>query len=159
MFDETKPRQRKRQSAEPATDEPNALDGAQRKSTADVYKLDLLGTDELLRLYAQVVVRLPATELSKMDLEKELLLQYHSVVALQTEITENPEGVPFNQRAQVANTVSSAIKTLIELQNVVYPQERFKAVESVLIRVLSQLPEKSAAKFLTEYEAAVKKYA
>lgn len=161
MFDDEPPKRGKK------TDKPvntfegggGGLDEASKKSTADLYKLDLLNTEELLRLHAQVVVRLPPTELSKMNLEKELLLQYHSVCALQALINEDPAGIPFNQRAQVANTVSSVLKSLIDLQDVVYPQERFKAVESVLIRVLSKLPEKAAAKFLKEYEEAVTKYA
>lgn len=164
MFDDEPPKASKRKPRDGKAlntfeGDDRSLDEAARRSTEDVFRLNLLTTEELLRLHAQVVVRLPPTELSKMDLEKELLLQYHSVCALQAAINEDPAGIPFNQRAQVANTVSSVLKSLIDLQDVVYPQERFKAVESVLIRVLCKLPEKAAAMFIKEYEEVMVKYA
>ena len=124
--------------------------------------LRLLTVPELMRLHDKVIAALPPTALSEMNLEKELLLQYHSVKALKNEVMDGNSAeagaIPMNQRAQVANTVATALKALIDLQDKVYATERFKFVESLLIRSLTKLPEKTASKFLDEYEKGTKDF-
>jgi hypothetical protein len=111
-------------------------------------------TDDLIRFMDEIRACLPSTKLSEMNLEEELVLQYHTVRALQNDVLQQEE-IPLNQRAQLANSVSSVLSKLADLQNEIYSSERFKVVENLLIRMLSRLPENVAAQFLAEYEDAL----
>jgi hypothetical protein len=142
MFDEIPPEQRKI---------------AKTKSTS-AYNWDLIPKDDLLRYYDEIGRRLPPVELSKLDIEKELMIQYYTVRALQSSVMDDDE-IPLNQRAQVANTVASSVKALADLQEKVYTSERFKAIENLLIRTLVKLPEDVAAAFIVEYEKILVKHA
>lgn len=114
--------------------------------------------EDLLRWYDEIQLHLPPLKLSEMNLEKELLLQFHTVRALQTAVMDDNE-IPVNQRAQVANTVASSMKQLADLQEMVYRTERHKNIESLLIKHLSKLPEEAAQVFLNEYRLILKQYA
>lgn len=94
---------------------------------------------------------LPPTELSKMNMEQELVLQFHAIRALQNDVIDD-DTLPPNQRAQVANAVTSSLNKLSELQIEIYTTERFKAIENLLIRCLSKLPESVAMEFVEGYE-------
>jgi uncharacterized protein (UPF0147 family) len=110
-----------------------------------------LPVSTLIRYRDEITRHLPPTQLSKMNLEEELLMQFHTVRALQNDVMEDTE-IPVNQRAQVANSVAASLNKLAEMQIDLYSAERFKNVENLLIRTLSQLPEDLASEFLTEYE-------
>jgi len=121
------------------------------KGAAAPFNWSSLPTDLLIKYRDEITQQLPALELSKINLEEELLLQFHTIRTLQKDVIDDGD-VPVNQRAQVANAVASSLNKLAEMQMGVYTAERFKNVENLLIRVLSKLPEESAAAFLTEYE-------
>ena len=105
----------------------------------------------LLRYREEINECLPPTELSKMNMEEEMVLQYHTIRILQREVIDD-DTIPPNQRVQVANSVASTLTRLSELQNELYSSERFKAIENMLIRSLSKLPEEVAMTFVTDYE-------
>ena len=117
-----------------------------------------MGIDALLDAYGEIVKYLPPTELSKMNLEKELLMQFHIVQNLQTNVLAD-ESIPPNQKAQVANTVAATLNKIVDMQQSVYEAERFKLIENALIRYLNSRGEDVAAKFIEEYERIVTRYA
>lgn len=110
-----------------------------------------LPEDLLIQYINEIRECLPATKLSDLNLEEEMLLQFHTIRNLQSEILVD-QSVPANQRAQVANSVAATLNKLVEMQLAIYSSERFKAIELALIRVLSKLPEAAAKEFLDEYE-------
>ena len=110
----------------------------------------------LLQYRDEINSALPSTELSKMNMEEEMLLQYHAIRELQNEII-GEDTIPPNQKAQVANAVAASLNKLAELQASLYTTERFKNIENILIRNLSKLPEEIASEFLTEYEKEIDK--
>lgn len=93
--------------------------------------------------------------LMDLDLEQELLLQFATVRALQTDVVDDEE-TPANQRATVANTVSSCLTQLINLQEAIYTPERFKRIEAALIRWLSAMPTETAKPLLDDYATMVR---
>lgn len=113
---------------------------------------------ELSRMRDEITKELPSLELSNMNLEEEMLLQYHTLRELQGLVMDDVD-VPVNQRAQVANSVASTLKSLGDMQIALYSAERFKQVENALIRNLDKLPEEVAAEFLDVYAKILKKYA
>lgn len=137
------------------------LDAAQDISKTDApkapvgpLKIDwsLYKVAELVKFHDEIRRHLPPLSLSQMNLESELLLQFHTMRELQGEVLTDDD-IPLNQRVQAANSVAQSLKTLIDGQEKVYTQERFKQIELLLIRELSKLPEESAAKFIEGYEA------
>lgn len=106
---------------------------------------------ELIRFRDQIDKHLPPLELKALNLEEQVLLQYHALRELQGTVMEDDE-VPVNQRAQVANTVAATLKTLGDQQMALYNSERFKDIETLLVRCLTQLPEEQAAEFIDSYE-------
>ena len=115
------------------------------------FRWSALPIETLLKYFDEIRATLPSTKLVDMNMEDELLLQYQAVRALQNSIIDDDE-VPANQKAQVANAVASVLGSLADLQNKTYSSERFKRIETLLIRHLSKLPEDTAAAFLEDYE-------
>ena len=112
---------------------------------------------ELLIQYRDEITRhLPPLTLKDLNLEEEMLLQFHALRALQNGVL-NDEEFPLNQRAQVANSVASSLGRLAELQESLYSSERFKMIENLLIRTLNVLGEEVAGEFLSEYRTKVLK--
>lgn len=114
-----------------------------------------LPVDDLIRYHDEIRALLPPLNLSEMNLEEEMLLQYHALRAVQNNVLSNDE-VAVNQQAQMANSVGSLLARLAELQVSVYTSERFKRIENLLIRSMRQLPEDRALAFLDEYEKSLK---
>lgn len=107
-------------------------------------------------MHAAIESVLPVKDLKDMDLSRELVLQVQSLRQLQDLVQQEESNVPANQRAQVANSLSSALVNLVKLQATVYSSERFKLAESFLIEFLNELPsdeERQAA--LSRYETLV----
>jgi len=115
-----------------------------------------LPLETLLRYLDEIRQVLPATTLLDMNMEEELILQFQAVRTLQNTILDDIS-VPANQKAQVANSVASVLGSIADLQNKVYSSERFKRIETLLIRHLNKLPEDVAAAFLEDYEQLVAK--
>ena len=117
----------------------------------------LLSVTELIRFRDEITRELPPIELSKVNLEEEVLLQFHSLRELQSAVMGDDD-VPVKQRAQFANTIGATLKTLGDLQIALYSSERFKQIENALIRQLDKLPEELAASFLDAYAKILAKY-
>lgn len=110
-----------------------------------------MSVQELLRHYEELRKHLPPTALTDMDFEAALLLQLHALQELQSTELDNEE-LPLNQRVSLASSVSNLLGDLTKRQKEIYSSERFKRIESILIRALSKLPEETAKTFLEEYE-------
>lgn len=106
--------------------------------------------EELLELRASIDALLPSTALRDMDLEKEMVLQYHRVVALQTRVLGD-DRTPANQLAQVSNAVASTLQQLVTMQTKFHTSERFKKLESLMIHYMKKLPLDVAEAFIDEY--------
>lgn len=114
----------------------------------------------LIRYHDEIRQFLPPLELSRLNLEQELLLQFHTARALQTEILADADNetneIPANQKAQIVNSVASILNKLAELQSAAYTTERYKQMENLLIHTLRELPEEQAAKFIDRWEEKLK---
>ena len=127
------------------------LGGSNQATATSPFKWNALPESTLLRYLDEIKAVLPATALVEMNMEEELILQYQAVRALQGSVIDD-ETIPVNQRAQVANSVASSLSKIAELQMEIYTSERFKRIETLLIRHLTKLPEDTAAAFLDDYE-------
>lgn len=119
------------------------------------YNWSILTVAELVRFRDEITRALPALQLSVLNLEEEMLVQYHTLRELQASVMDEKE-VPANQRAQVANTVAATLRSLGDMQIDLYSSERFKDIENLMIRTLTRLPEDLAAEFIAEYEKLIK---
>lgn len=120
--------------------------------TPAIYEeLDNLSVEELLNLRSEIETRLPSTKLKDMDLEKELVLQYHKMVQVQARVAEDTR-TPANQLAQVGNSVAATLQQLVTMQTKHHTSERFKSLENMLIKALRKLPKEVAEEFINEYE-------
>lgn len=106
--------------------------------------------DQLLELRNRIEQQLPAKDLSDMDLKRELVLQVLALQQLQAAVI-NDEETPANQKAQVANSLSAALTTLVKLQADVLTTERLKKIEAILIEVINEQPPELQEAFLRMY--------
>lgn len=146
MFDDSKA---KKIGPDSATGEDEGNDSPTR--TKRSINWSIYTVSELVRFRDEITKKLPPLALSDLNLEEQVLLQFHVMRELQGDVMSE-EGVPANQRAQVANGVGAVLKTLADKQTDLYTSERFKDIENLLIRTLSKLPEDLAAGFLADYE-------
>lgn len=130
--------------------------GRGEETSTPTFRWEALPVATLLRYLDEIRAALPYNSLVDMDMERELILQFQAVRELQNTIIDD-ESVPANQKAQVANSVASVLGSIAELQNKIYSSERFKRIETLLIRHLNKLPEDVAAAFLEDYEAVLEK--
>lgn len=120
--------------------------------------LDRWSPEDLIILRNDIESRLPVKSLKDTDLEKELVLQMVTLQRLQQEVLLDPDKVPANQRAQVANSLSSALTNLVKRQADVYTTERFKLFEALLVEFLEGAPDdETKAAWYTRWEAVVRK--
>lgn len=125
---------------------------AQRDPEELQQRLDGLAVNELLTLRAMIDGALPARSLKDMDLAHELVLQTLALQQLQL-VTLQDDGTKANQKAQVANSLSASLVTLVKMQGDVYTSERFKRLEGVLIDYLNAMPDSAArAEAFERYE-------
>jgi len=122
-----------------------------REPRAAPFAWHALPIETLLKYRNEIDNVLPPTALSKMNMEEEMILQYHAIRSLQNDVIDD-DTLPPNQRAQVANAVTSSLNKLAELQLEIYTSERFKAIENLLIKHLTKLPEEVAMLFVEDYE-------
>lgn len=118
-----------------------------------VTELGAMTVAELLSLRASIEALLPAVDLSQMDLEKELVLQFLKVKALQETVLEPDSGIPANQIAQVSNSVAQTLNNLVSMQAKLHTAERLKEIEARLIKTLNKLPPEHLQEFFDWYEA------
>lgn len=130
-------------------------DEGRQKKPKTVINWSIYTIDELIRFRDEIDQKLPPKELKDMDLEHEMLLQFHTLRALQAQALSDDE-FPLNQRVALANSVSASLAKMTESQNALYSSERFKKIENLLIRHLNKLPEETAAAFIREYEALLR---
>lgn len=129
--------------------------GSSGKRSASVTNWSIHTVAELIQFRDEINAHLPPTELSELNLEQEVLLQFHVMRELQSDVLAEKD-LPANQRAAVANSVASILRTLADRQSELYTSERFKDIENLLIRTLTLFPEDVASKFLTEYERIIR---
>lgn len=115
------------------------------------FDLDDMTTEDLIRLHASIEAKLPPAELGSMNLERELVMQYRRILALQEDVLMDDD-VPANQRAQVSNAVAATLQQLVKMQSEFHTAERFKAIENLMITYMKKLPLEVAEEFLNEYE-------
>jgi hypothetical protein len=106
---------------------------------------------ELLKLRAQIDSYLPPTKLADIDMEAELVLQLHQVKGMLDDVI-NDGGTPANQKAQVANSITTILGQLSKIQTEMYDAERVKAMEAALIKTLESETPELKEKFLATYE-------
>lgn len=120
---------------------------------APKHNVDLtkLSEDERMDLYTDLIASLSSKSLKDLDMERELVIQLHTVQRLQKDVLHD-ENIPANQRAQAANVVASALNSLAKLQSEIYTSERLKRLEGALIEAVQTLPMETQQTFLDSYE-------
>ena len=113
--------------------------------------LDGLTHQELRALREVIDRKLPDNSLDELNLEKELVSQYHKTKLLMDEVLHDDD-TPANQRAQVANSVVSTLAQLVKLQEDLRREESLKLAESVFIEVIATQPIEIKDAFFDEYE-------
>lgn len=116
-------------------------------------ELDLTALDvaALLKLRETIDQLLPALSLADLNMEKELVIQYLAIKAMLAKIADDPL-TPANQRAQVANSVTSILGDMTKMQNSLYSSERVKKLEAAMIKALESAPVEARQVFLDRYE-------
>lgn len=110
------------------------------KKQIDEIDVAACSVPELLAFRQQVTAALPARELKDINLSQELVLQILALQSMQAEVI-NDESIPANQKAQVANSLSAALTTLVKVQDEVFSSERFKRIERAFIETIESLPD------------------
>ena len=122
-----------------------------KTTKANPFNWSILTVTELMQQRDEIDKHLPPTQLCDLNLEEQMLLQFHLIRQLQSDNVGDDE-LPLNQRAMVAKAVADIINKLTELQDRIYTTERYKAVENIFIATLKEFPEEVAAKHIARYE-------
>lgn len=104
---------------------------------------------DLLRKRDEIDALLTEISLKDVNLTKELMIQLKKAKVLQGEAGQDRD-TPFNQRAQVQNSLNATMQSLAKLQASVYSSERNKRLEMALAKTLKEFPLLQEA-FLTRY--------
>lgn len=120
-----------------------------QKKTGD-FDLKKLTTGELLQLRDEIDGLLPPMSLKSLNVEQEVIMQFHRLKALQTEVA-NEDGVPTNQRAQVANSVAKVLNEIVRIRNELYNGEQCRLMEAALAKALRSQPEAFQSAFFEAY--------
>lgn len=115
-----------------------------------------LPIQDLIRYRDQIMRHLPPVNLAEMDMEQEMLLQFHALRAVQNDVLDD-ESVAVNQRAQISNSVSAVLTKLADKQQEIYTSERLKKIERLLITAVEGLPDEVTQKFLDSYYEMLEK--
>lgn len=116
--------------------------------------LDSVELDELLEARNLIESRIPPSSLKDVDLERELVLQFKALQALQARVLGDLGTSP-QHRAQVANSLSAALANLSKVQASVYSSERSKRLEALQVRMLQKLPPDVVSEFMDLYESEI----
>lgn len=119
--------------------------------------LDALDVAGLIALRSNIDARLPPLSISQMNLEEELLLQYHAAKALVAKAAGD-DTIPTNQKAQVQNSCAAILKTLADAQVAVYSSERVKAIEQALEKAFQGYDDSIKKAFFERYARLVRDF-
>lgn len=108
-----------------------------------------LSQADLLQKRDEIDALLTEISLKDVNLTKELMIQLKKAKILQEEAGKDRD-TPFNQRAQVQNSLNATMQSLAKLQATVYSSERNKRLEMALAKTLKEFPALQEA-FLTRY--------
>ncbi len=117
--------------------------------TPNTLNLDSLDQGTLLALRAQLDSLLPDMNLNNMNLEQEIVRQYKTAQALEAATLASNEEA--NKKAQVLNSANAALQACVKMQSDLYTAERFKNIESRLIKALEVIPDEHIREFLDWY--------
>lgn len=121
-------------------------------STSGLEKLiEHLSISDLLSLRARIDKKLPATELSDLNLEKETVIHFMTVKEVMNKAMDD-EDTPANQLAQLMNTCSASITQMAKIQLDLYSAERVKKIEQAVIETLKEAGDDFIEKFFDRYE-------
>jgi galactose-1-phosphate uridylyltransferase len=109
-----------------------------------------MSQEELLNARDEIDELLTETRLKDVNISKELLLQLKKAKLLQKN-TEEEQDVPANQRAQVQNSLGTVLTNLAKHQQATYTSERFKMLETAIIKCVKTLPTEAQTKFFELY--------
>jgi hypothetical protein len=112
--------------------------------------LDNMPQLDLFQLRDMVDQLLPAPKLHAMNLEEELVMQYKLTRAVLTEVMAGDEDP--NKKATIINSCNASLQNLVKMQSDYYTSERFKSMESHLIRAIQTLPTEAIRTFFEYYE-------
>lgn len=116
--------------------------------------INTLKESEKIQLMGRIDAILPMKSLKDMDLEHELVMQFQVAKALQSDTLASEEEES-HRKATTISTCASVLQQLVKMQTELHTAERFKAMESNLIKVLQDFPDLSN-KFLDEYERSLR---
>lgn len=125
--------------------------GDVKQSDVDI---SLYNVAELLLLRSRIDARLPSLAMKDMDLQKELVIQFHTIKQLQIDTLEDESADP-GKKASVANSCMTMLKEMTKTQIELNTAERFKAIEGLMIRAMKTLPKATVEKFLEDYRNMV----
>jgi hypothetical protein len=111
--------------------------------------ISLYNMTELLALRNRIDSMLPPMQMSKLNLEEEVVRQFMTVKALQGAVLSSNE--ESNKKASVVNACASALQTLAKMQVELHDAERFKKIEAMMVKYIKLLPMDIATKFLNDY--------
>ena len=114
-----------------------------------VISLSGMGDEELLSLRSRIDDRLNI-ELKHVNLTEELGLQYRAGKLLLDQ-TQGDESVPANQKAQVSNSVSAMLSSIVKMQETVYSIDRLKRYEAAFLKSVETLPKENKEAFFDLY--------
>ena len=114
-----------------------------------VISLSGMGDEELLSLRSRIDDRLNI-ELKHVNLTEELGLQYRAGKLLLDQ-TQGDESVPANQKAQVFNSVSAMLSSIVKMQETVYSIDRLKRYEAAFLKSVETLPKENKEAFFDLY--------
>ncbi len=133
----------------------NGMQEAKESRNLSAKTLSGMNIHELLALKAQIDTFLPSQTLVDMDLEGELLMQYHQTKLLLSSVIDDEE-TPANQKAQLMNTCSAILTQITKSQSDLYNGERLKILEQALINALKTVDTDIAERFFVNYERELK---
>lgn len=116
---------------------------------ADPVDLSLYSESELLALMGRIEALLPPMTMKSLNLEEELARQYQTVKALQSETLSGKEDS--TKKASILSACNSALQAIIRMQNDLHNSERFKVLETLLVRYIKKLPKETVEAFLEDY--------
>lgn len=93
-------------------------------------------------------------DFTSVNLEAETIRLFKQTRRLLTAVLAD-KATPANQKAQVANTLATLLKSLTTQQTEIYNAERLKRLEFTIIRLLREWPQAEQDRFIAMYEAEV----
>jgi hypothetical protein len=116
--------------------------------------LDKMTLTELLELRADIDKLLPPRELASLNLEEELVLQFHAVKDLQARVLGSRNEAA-NYQASVINSMTAVLKQVVDMQMSLHTTETVKAIEFAVERAFAGESVEVKTRFLERYQQAL----